>query len=81
MPTTFEFYVASNRVIVGYGNGALVVIDPATRRKVSDMLLKAHPESFQIRALVRARFLSMFHKSVRLLSWTSLPASKPQVGL
>ena len=40
--------VASNRVIVGYGNGALAVIDPATRRKVSDMSLKAHPESFQI---------------------------------
>ena len=39
---------AGNRVIVGYGNGALAVIDPATRRKVSDISLKAHPESFQL---------------------------------
>ena len=37
-----------NRVLVGYGNGALAVIDPATRTKVSDIRLKGHPESFQI---------------------------------
>jgi DNA-binding beta-propeller fold protein YncE len=40
--------VANNRVIIGYGNGALAVIDPATRRKVTDISLKAHPESFQL---------------------------------
>jgi hypothetical protein len=37
-----------NRVLVGYGNGALAVIDPATRTKVADVRLKGHPESFQI---------------------------------
>ena len=37
-----------NRVLVGYGNGALAVIDPATRTKVSDIRLKGHPEGFQI---------------------------------
>jgi DNA-binding beta-propeller fold protein YncE len=37
-----------NRVLVGYGNGALAVIDPATRTKVSDIPLKGHPEGFQI---------------------------------
>jgi YVTN family beta-propeller protein len=37
-----------NRVLVGYGNGALAVIDPATRTKVADDRLKGHPESFQI---------------------------------
>ena len=39
---------AANRVIVGYGSGALAVIDPSTRSKVGDIPLKAHPESFQI---------------------------------
>jgi DNA-binding beta-propeller fold protein YncE len=39
---------ARNRVLVGYGKGALAVIDPATRTKVADIRLKAHPEGFQI---------------------------------
>ena len=37
-----------NRVLVGYGKGALAVIDPASRAKVADISLKAHPEGFQI---------------------------------
>jgi DNA-binding beta-propeller fold protein YncE len=36
-----------NRIVVGYGKGALAVIDPASRKKVADMPLKGHPESFQ----------------------------------
>jgi DNA-binding beta-propeller fold protein YncE len=39
---------AANRVFIGYGSGALAVIDPATRSKVGDIPLKAHPESFEI---------------------------------
>jgi DNA-binding beta-propeller fold protein YncE len=38
----------SHRVIVGYGSGALAVIDPVSRKKVADIKLKAHPESFQL---------------------------------
>jgi YVTN family beta-propeller protein len=37
-----------NRVLVGYGNGALAVIDPATGTKAADIRLRGHPESFQI---------------------------------
>jgi DNA-binding beta-propeller fold protein YncE len=37
-----------NRVIVGYGKGALAAIDPKSRTKLADIRLKAHPESFQI---------------------------------
>jgi DNA-binding beta-propeller fold protein YncE len=37
-----------NRVLVGYGKGALAIIDPATRSKVGDIRLKGHPESFRI---------------------------------
>lgn len=36
------------RVLVGYGKGALAIIDPATRSKTADIALKGHPESFQI---------------------------------
>jgi YVTN family beta-propeller protein len=37
-----------NRVLVGYGKGALAVIDPATRTKAADIRLNGHPEGFQI---------------------------------
>ena len=36
------------RVVVGYGKGALAVIDPTTRTKTEELRLKAHPEGFQI---------------------------------
>jgi hypothetical protein len=39
---------ARNHVLVGYGAGALAILDPTTRAKVGDIRLKAHPESFQI---------------------------------
>jgi len=37
-----------NQVLVGYGEGALAIIDPVSRNKVGEIKLKAHPESFQI---------------------------------
>ena len=37
-----------HRVLVGYGKGALAVIDPASRTKTADLRLKGHPEGFQI---------------------------------
>lgn len=39
---------AAHRVFVGYGSGALAVIDTVSRTKVADIPLKAHPESFQL---------------------------------
>jgi len=39
---------ATHRVWVGYGSGALAVIDPDSRRKIADIPLKAHPESFRL---------------------------------
>ena len=38
----------ANHVIVGYGNGALAVLDAASRGKLADIRLKGHPESFQL---------------------------------
>lgn len=40
----------THRIIVGYGKGVLAVIDPASRKKIGDIKLKGHPESFQITA-------------------------------
>jgi hypothetical protein len=42
-----RFDARRNRIVVGYGSGALAVIDPASRTKVADIRLKAHPEAFQ----------------------------------
>jgi hypothetical protein len=59
-----------NRVIVGYGNGALAVIDPESRTKVADIRLKGHPESFQIDeegAREAHRILVVFRGPARLL--------------
>jgi YVTN family beta-propeller protein len=39
---------AAKRVFVGYGSGALAIIDPSTRKKIGDIPLRAHPEAFQI---------------------------------
>jgi DNA-binding beta-propeller fold protein YncE len=38
----------ANHVIVGYGGGALAIIDTASRAKLADIRLKGHPESFQL---------------------------------
>jgi DNA-binding beta-propeller fold protein YncE len=40
--------LSTHKVIVGYGNGALAIIDPVSRKKIGDIKLKGHPESFQI---------------------------------
>jgi DNA-binding beta-propeller fold protein YncE len=37
-----------NKVIVGYGNGALAILDPKSRAKVGVVILDGHPESFQL---------------------------------
>jgi DNA-binding beta-propeller fold protein YncE len=39
---------AAKRLYVGYGDGALAVIDPTARQKVGEIKLDAHPESFQL---------------------------------
>jgi len=39
---------AQQQIIVGYGSGALAVIDAATRGKIAEIALHGHPESFQL---------------------------------
>ena len=40
--------IEKNQVFVGYGSGAIAVIDPSNNTKIADIPLKAHPESFQL---------------------------------
>jgi YVTN family beta-propeller protein len=63
--------LAANRVVIGYGNGALAVINPADRDTVTHIPLKAHPESFQ---LDRASGRAFVQSSM------SPRAGRPQVG-
>jgi len=54
-----RFDDTANRIIVGYGNGALAVIDPNTRSKIADIPLKAHPEGFQLDAKSHQIFVNV----------------------
>jgi YVTN family beta-propeller protein len=38
----------SGKLLIGYGSGALAVVDPASNQRIANYPLKAHPESFQI---------------------------------
>jgi YVTN family beta-propeller protein len=51
--------VARDRVFVGYGDGALAAIDPSSGKKVADIKLKAHPESFQLEPDGRRIFVNL----------------------
>lgn len=43
-----RFDMPAKRIYVGYGDGALAVLDAVTGNHVSDIKLPAHPESFQL---------------------------------
>jgi DNA-binding beta-propeller fold protein YncE len=49
----------TEHVYVGYGAGALAVIDPTTRMKIKDIELPAHPESFQISRSTQQIFVNL----------------------
>ncbi len=38
----------ANKLFIGYGKGAIAIIDPVKRAKISDVQLGAHPEGFQL---------------------------------
>ncbi len=49
----------SNRVFVGYGSGALAVLDARSHAKQSEITLKDHPESFQLEGAGRQVFVNV----------------------
>ena len=50
---------SSGRLVVGYGGGALALIDPLTRSVVSRAKLAAHPEGFQIDPVAQRVFVNL----------------------
>jgi YVTN family beta-propeller protein len=68
---------SANKVFVGYGNGALAVIDPARRAKVADIPLPAHPESFQLAASGALIFVNL--PDVRQIAIVDMQEAKVRV--
>jgi DNA-binding beta-propeller fold protein YncE len=62
------------KVFVGYGAGALAVIDPATRTKLASIPLPAHPESFQLDSSAARIFVNL--PEVRQIAVVNIPARK-----
>ena len=54
--------VGSDRIYVGYGSGGIGIIDAAMHKKIADIALPTHPESFQLA-----------HKEGKI--WINLPGS------
>ena len=50
---------SARRVVVGYGDGGLAVLDAETRKRVENIPLKAHPESFQLDPEGRRIFVNL----------------------
>jgi len=46
-------------IYVGYGNGALAVIDPVPAAKIADIKLRGHPESFQLQTEGKIIFVNI----------------------
>jgi YVTN family beta-propeller protein len=54
-----RFDAGANRIYVGYGEGALAAIDSGTGRKISDVPLGSHPESFQLETKSPRMFVNL----------------------
>lgn len=54
-----RFDAAGDRILVGYGNGAIAIIDTVQQKKVGDVALPAHPESFQIASVLNKVFVNV----------------------
>src|SRR5262249_40447335 len=49
----------SQQVVVGYGDGALAILDAVSHTKIATIPLKAHPESFRIEASGRRIYVNV----------------------
>jgi DNA-binding beta-propeller fold protein YncE len=75
----------AHEVWVGYGSGALAVIDTASHHKIADVPLKAHPDSFRLEApgqrifvnIPDAHEIAVVDRSARkqIASWPNGPLS------
>jgi hypothetical protein len=67
----------SGNVFIGYGHGALAVIDPTRRAKIADIPLPAHPEGFQIAASGAQIFVNL--PEVRQIAMVDVQERKVRV--
>lgn len=54
-----RYDVESKRIYVGYGSGALAVVDPEKGVRVGDIALDGHPESFQLETKGKRIFVNV----------------------
>jgi YVTN family beta-propeller protein len=74
----------ARKVYIGYGSGALAIIDPASRAKIGDIPLRAHPEGFQLAASRNRIFVNL--PDARQIAAVDMSAAKvgaswPLVGI
>jgi DNA-binding beta-propeller fold protein YncE len=65
---------SNQHVVVGYGDGALAVIDGAARNKVGEVRLPAHPEGFQLDSATGRAYVNI--PNAHGMAVVDLPARK-----
>jgi hypothetical protein len=64
----------ANQIFVGYGSGAIAIIDSATGQQVGNVALKGHPESFQLSGDSQRIFVNV--PTARAVAVIDRPAGK-----
>jgi len=78
----------TGRIFVGFGEGAVAIVDPATRAKIGEIKVAAHPEGFQFAAggdqgyinVPGAHQIAVISDGRQVASW-SLPRSQANFPL
>jgi len=72
-PDNLRYDAAAKKIYLGYGDGALAAIDPATNKHVgSDFKFEGHPEGFQLEAKGPRIFVNVADtKSIRVIDRTT----------
>ncbi len=65
---------SNHQVLVGYGSGAVAVIDAVARSKIGEMRLRAHPESFQLDSSMGRVYVNV--PNARIVAVLDLPSRK-----
>jgi len=65
---------AHRQIVVGYGSGALALIDAGTNGKIAEIALRAHPESFQLDVDAGRAYINV--PNARSIAVADLPARK-----
>jgi len=56
-----RYDASAKQILVGYGSGALAIVDAAAGKPLSDVALSAHPESFQLEKAGPRVFINVPH--------------------